>query len=441
MNTERISLFHSSTSLIISISIITTSIILLEISLNNHQTALAQQLENKSSVIGGGVHSPELEFERNYTNMENATQKGVSHPVIVTGMMENRTITTIRLNATKFQQIDKSQFTKAPEFAQIGGYINTPNNSPITLSSLNGKVVLVYIWTYTCINSIRPMPYIDDWNQKYSKNGLVVVGVHSPEFQFEKNYTNVKDAVQRFGIAYPVLLDSEHGTWTAYGNNYWPRYYLIDSQGIIRYDHIGEGGYDQIEKSIQSLLAERAALMGAKEISLDATTMAPIKRGSLYYVDLGRATTPEIYIGYNTARAPLGNPEGFKPDQTVSYSIPSTTNFKPDVVYLQGEWKNNPDNMELQSDTGRIVLVYYGKSVNIIAGGNGRGVVFNDKEKDAAAAPPSNNSLGEDLSSDSSFRIDGQRLYNLAIHNNYTGHSIVIDVKGKGFRFYTFTFG
>jgi thiol-disulfide isomerase/thioredoxin len=439
MNTERISLFHSSTSLIISISIITTSIILLEISLNNHQTALAQQLENKSSVIGGGVHSPELEFERNYTNMENATQKGVSHSVIATGMMENRTITTIRLNATKFQQIDKSQFTKAPEFAQIGGYINTPNNSPITLSSLNGKVVLVYIWTYTCINSIRPMPYIDDWNQKYSKNGLVVVGVHSPEFQFEKNYTNVKDAVQRFGIAYPVLLDSEHGTWTAYGNNYWPRYYLIDSQGFIRYDHIGEGGYDQIEKSIQSLLAERAALMGAREISLDATPMAPIKRGSLYYVDLGRSTTPEIYIGYKTARAPLGNPEGFRPDQTVSYSIPSTTNFKPDVVYLQGEWKNNPDNMELQSDTGRIVLVYYGKSVNIIAGGNGKGVVLNDKEKDAAA--PSNNSLGEDLSSDSSFRIDGQRLYNLDIHNNYTGHSIVIDVKGKGFQFYTFTFG
>ncbi|MGA8485307.1 MAG: redoxin family protein, partial [Nitrososphaeraceae archaeon] len=410
-------------------------------SLNNHHTVLAQQLENKSSVVGSGVHSPKLEFESNNTNMENATKKGVSHPVIATGMMENHTITTIRLNATKFQQIDKSQFTKAPEFAQIGGYINTPNNSPITLSSLNGKVVLVYIWTYTCINSIRPMPYIDDWNQKYSKNGLVVVGIHSPEFQFEKNYTNVKDAVQRFGIDYPVLLDSEHGTWTAYGNNYWPRYYLIDSQGFIRYDHIGEGGYDQIEKSIQSLLAERAALMGAKEISLDTTPMTPIKRGSLYYVDLGRSTTPEIYIGYKTARAPLGNPEGFRPDQTVSYSIPSTTNFKPDVVYLQGEWKNNPDNMELQSDTGRIVLVYYGKSVNIIAGGNGKGVVFNDKEKDAAATPPSNNSLGEDLSSDSSFRIDEQRLYNLAIHNNYTGHSIVIDVKGKGFQFYTFTFG
>jgi len=116
------------------------------------------------------------------------------------------------------------------------------------------------------------MPYIDDWNQKYSNNGLVIVGLHSPEFAFEKNYTNVKAAVQRFGISYPVILDSDHGTWDAYGNQYWPRFYLIDTQGNIRYDHIGEGSYDQIEKAIQSLLAERAALMGAKRDKLQYKT-------------------------------------------------------------------------------------------------------------------------------------------------------------------------
>jgi hypothetical protein len=216
---------------------------------------------------------------------------------------------------------------------------------------------------------------------------------------------------------------------------------LIDAQGYIRYDHIGEGDYDQIEKSIQSLLAERAALMGAKEKNLNTQPTTIIQPESLYYVDLSQNMTPEIYIGYNTTRAPLGNPEGFRPDQTVSYSIPSTTNFDPHIAYLQGKWKNNPDNMELQSDSGRIVLTYHGKSVNIIAGGMGEGNVFNDKEGAAAAALGSNNSRGEDLSSDGSFRIDGQRLYNLAIHNNYTAHSIVIDAKGKGFQFYTFTFG
>jgi thiol-disulfide isomerase/thioredoxin len=393
-----------------------------------------------------GVHSPDFEFEKNIDSAKGAVQRfGITYPAVTNGMIENHTITTIKLNTTQFQQINKTQFKKAPEFAQISGYINTPNkNSPIALSSLKGKVVLVYVWTYTCINSIRPMPYIDDWDKKYSNKGLVIVGVHSPEFTFEKNYANVKDAVQRFGITYPVILDSDHGTWNAYENNYWPRFYLIDTQGYIRYDHIGEGDYNQIEKSIQSLVTERASLMGAKEISFNTKPTTLIKPESLYYVDLRQSTTPEIYIGYNTSRAPLGNPEGFKPDQTVSYSIPSTKNFKPDTVYLEGNWKNNPDNMELQNDTGRILLTYHAKSVNIIAGGKGGGVVFNDEGGGAAAGSTAkipNKSLGADLSQDDSFRIDGHRLYNLAIHNNYTAHNIVIDVKGKGFQFYTFTFG
>jgi thiol-disulfide isomerase/thioredoxin len=409
-------------------------------------------MTGKEDVVG--VHSPDFGSEENIASVNDTVQKfGINNSALADGMVENRTATTIKLNTTKFQQIDESLFKKAPEFAQISGYINTPNNnSPITLSSLKGKVVLVYIWTYTCINSIRPMPYIDDWEQKYSDKGLVIVGVHSPEFEFEKNHANVKNAVKRFGITYPVIIDSDHGTWNAYENNYWPRYYLIDTQGNIRYDHIGEGDYNQIEKSIQSLLAERAALMGAKEISFNTKPTTLINPGSLYYVDLKQSTTPEIYVGYNTARTPLGNPEGFKPDQTVSYSIPSNTNFKPSIAYLQGKWKNNPDSMVLQSDTGRIALVYYGKSVNIIAGGNGGGIVSNDNDGKLGAggyvqaaenstANISDNSSGQDLSSDGSFRIDGQRLYNLAIHDNYAAHYTLIDIKGKGFQFYTFTFG
>jgi thiol-disulfide isomerase/thioredoxin len=436
MNRNNISALIMAVTFVLSVTVSFT-IYFSDPSLN--QAWSVQQQQKAKGLVIDGVHSPEFQFENKSDTAKNAVHTGITHPIITAGMVENHNITTMKLNATQFQQIDKTPFTKAPEFEQISGYLNTPNNSSLTLSSLKGKVVLVYIWTYTCINSIRPMPYIHDWDQKYSDKGLVVVGVHSPEFQFEKNYTNVKDAVQRFGIGYPVILDSDHGTWNAYRNNYWPRYYLIDTQGYIRYDHIGEGDYNQIEKSIQSLLAERAALMGEKEISFNTKPTTVIKPGSLYYVDLKQNTTPEVYIGYNTARAPLGNPEGFKPDETVSYSTPSTTNFKPDIVYLQGKWKNNPDNMELQSDMGRIVLTYYGKSVNIIAGGKGGGVVFNDEGANATLT--SNNSLGEDLSSDGSFRIDGQRLYNLAIHNNYAAHSVVIDVKGKGFQFYTFTFG
>jgi thiol-disulfide isomerase/thioredoxin len=424
----------------------------------NWLSASFAQGQNLTSNMTGnedvvGVHSPDFGSEKNIDSVNGDMQRsGITNPALAEGTVENQTVTTMKLDTSKFQNIDKSQFKKAPEFAQISGYINTPNNSPITLSSLKGKVVLVYIWTYTCINSIRPMPYIDDWEQKYSDKGLVIVGVHSPEFTFEKNYANVKDAVQRFGLTYPVMLDSDHGTWNAYDNNYWPRYYLIDTQGYIRYDHIGEGDYDQIEKSIQSLVAERAALMGAKEISFNTKSTTQINPGSLYYVNLRQSTTPEIYVGYNTARTPLGNPEGFKPDQTVSYSIPSNTNFKPSIAYLQGKWKNNPEGMELQSDTGRIALVYYAKSVNIVAGGKGGGIISNDNDDKSdtggyvqaagnSTASISDNSLGEDLSSDGSFRIDGQRLYNLAIHDNYAAHYTLIDVKGKGFQFYTFTFG
>ncbi|MFL6434824.1 MAG: redoxin family protein, partial [Nitrososphaeraceae archaeon] len=238
-------------ALVMAMTVVISVIIGFTIYFNNHGLNQAwsvqqQQQKDKGLVVVGGVHSPEFQFEKNYTNVKNAAKTGINRPVIAAGMVEeNHTMTTtMKLNTAQFKQIDKSQFVKAPEFAQISGYINTPNNNnPITLSSLKGKVVLLYIWTYTCINSIRPMPYIDDWNQKYSDKGLVIVGVHSPEFQFEKNYTNVKDAVKRFGIRYPVILDSEHGTWNAFGNNYWPRFYLIDTQGYIRYDHIGEGNY------------------------------------------------------------------------------------------------------------------------------------------------------------------------------------------------------
>jgi thiol-disulfide isomerase/thioredoxin len=432
---------HDNSALVVAITVLFV-IVGFTIYFNNPGFNRAWSIQQKDKgMVELGVHSPEFMLEKNYTNVTAAVQRpATTYPAMAATTVENHTITTIKINNTRFQQVNESQFKKAPEFTQISGYINTPNNNPLTLSSLKGKVVLVYVWTYTCINSIRPLPYIHDWNQKYADKGLVIVGVHSPEFTFEKNYTNVKAAVQRFGITYPVMLDSDHGTWNAYGNQYWPRFYLIDTQGYIRYDHIGEGGYDQTEKAIQSLLVERAALMGAKEISFNAKPTTVIKQGSLYYVDLSQDITPEIYVGYDTARAPLGNPEGFKPGQTVSYSIQSNSNLKPDVIYLQGNWKNNHDNMELQNDTGRILLTYYAKAVNIIAGGKGGGVVSNDVGA-ALTAKTQNKTLGVDLSQDGSFRIDGQRLYNLSIHDNYSIHNLVIDIKGKGFQFYTFTFG
>jgi thiol-disulfide isomerase/thioredoxin len=326
--------------------------------------------------------------------------------------------------------IDKSQFRKAPGFKGITSYINTNQTK---LSDLKGKVVLVDFWTYSCINCIRTLPYLVDWNQKYSDKGLVIVGVHSPEFQFEKNIDNVKQAVARFGIKYPVLLDNDHGTWNAYQNSYWPRKYLVDSDGYIRYDHIGEGGYAETENAIRNLLAERSNQKGLEISNLNQTKLIV---SGVPSVDFNQIKTPELYFGYQYARAQLGNIEGFNPEKTVNYTIPNS-NLETNVIYLQGLWKNNPDNMELVGPDGKITLVYSAKSVNIVAGGKGQVAV----REDGKGVQTNNSSKGNDTDAEGKLSIDGQRLYNIADNTNYGNHQIEIAAKGPGFKIYTFTFG
>ena len=344
-------------------------------------------------------------------------------------------------NGTTISQIDKSQFKKAPDFAKITGYINTEEGRSINLKDLKGKVVLVDFWTYSCINCIRTLPYLVDWNEKYADKGLVIVGVHSPEFDFEKNIDNVKAAVQKYGIKYPVIQDNDKGTWDAYQNRYWPRKYLVDNEGYIRYDHIGEGGYAETEKVIQSLLVERAAQTGISAINLNTNTNTTTPE-NVQTVDFTKVKTPELYFGYEFARASLGNSEGFKPNQTVTYSVPQRSDLKPNTIYLIGDWKNNADNMELQSDTGSIALAYSAKSVNIVAGGKGG----EEEEEELSisedgVALTNKSGRGIDLSGQGKLVVDGQRLYNLVMHEGYDWHSLIIDVKGKGFQIYTFTFG
>jgi thiol-disulfide isomerase/thioredoxin len=355
----------------------------------------------------------------------NKSSLGNSNGQVITsnGNSEN-SISNVKLS------IDKSQFRKAPEFTGITSYINTNQTK---LSDLKGKVILVDFWTYSCINCIRTLPYLVDWNQKYSDKGLVIVGVHSPEFEFEKNINNVKQAVARFGIKYPVLLDNDHETWNAYQNSYWPRKYLVDSDGYIRYDHIGEGGYAETENAIRNLLAERTDQQGLEISNLNQTKAIV---SGVPPVDFNQIKTPELYFGYQYARAQLGNIEGFNPEKTVNYTIPSS-NLDTNVIYLQGLWKNNPDNMELVGPDGKITLVYSAKSVNIVAGGKGQVTV----REDGKGVQTNNSSKGNDTDAEGKLSIDGQRLYNIADNTNYGNHQIEIAAKGPGFKIYTFTFG
>ena len=326
--------------------------------------------------------------------------------------------------------IDKSQFKKAPEFQGISYYINSNGTK---LSDLKGKVVLVDFWTYSCINCIRTLPYLVDWNQKYSDKGLVIVGIHSPEFEFEKNIDNVKQAVTRFGIKYPVLLDNDHDTWNAFHNSYWPRKYLVDAEGFIRYDHIGEGGYMETENAIRNLLAERE---GQQNVSLTGVNQTNLSVSESQSVDFNQINTPELYFGYQYARSELGNSEGFNPDEIVSYRLPSSK-LMPNVIYLEGKWKNNADSMELVDNEGKIVLDYSAKSINIVAGGKGE-ITVKEFRKDNQTSNPYR---GNDLDNDGKLTIDGQRLYNIGNHQDYGNRQVEIDVSGPGFRIYTFTFG
>ena len=268
-------------------------------------------------------------------------------------------------------KIDKSKYKIAPDVVGIAHYLNT---TPEKLNEqMKDKVVLYDIWTYSCINCIRTLPYITAWDDKYADEGLLVVGVHSPEFEFEKDPDNVQMAIDKHGINYPVVLDNDMETWKAFENRYWPRKYIADHEGYIRYDHIGEGGYQETEKVIQQLLNERANALGIQMASAEQLVDIDEFEHSLF-------RTPELYFGYKFAqnRNQLGSEEGFQPGKIVTYSEPGSIDLHK--FYLTGEWKNHEDSMELISETGTIKLLYNAKEVNIVTDNDAELELFLDGE-------------------------------------------------------------
>lgn len=212
---------------------------------------------------------------------------------------------------------------KAPELRGIAAWINS---NPLTMEALGGKVVLVDFWTYSCINCIRTQPYLNAWYDKYEKDGLVIIGVHAPEFAFEKIENNVREASQKAGIKYPIALDNDFKTWNAYGNRYWPAKYLVDKSGNIVYKHFGEGNYGETEKKIQELL-------GAKK---DIVPMVPESV-------IGQEKTPETYFGSLRGR--------YKNDESSEYKngMQQFMSLPPDMNHswsLNGIWYVNDEYIE-----------------------------------------------------------------------------------------------
>jgi len=322
--------------------------------------------------------------------------------------------------------IDKSKFKKAPEIVGIAHYLNT---TPEQLEEqMKGKVILYDIWTYSCINCIRTLPYITAWNEKYSDEGLLIIGIHSPEFEFEKDEKNVESALKKYGITYPVVMDNDWETWKAFENRYWPRKYVADHEGYIRYDHIGEGNYQETEKIIQQLLEERSLALGMQVAS--AEPLVDIKE-----FEHTSFRTPELYFGYKLAqgRNQLGSSEGFSQNKIVEYKEPESLDLHK--FYLVGKWENLEDSMKLVSDSGSIKVLYHAKEVNIVTANSANLEIFLDGE------PISKEYAGVDIESGNKIQVDEPDLYNI-INSSVSGtHELEIKINQKGFEIYTFTFG
>jgi cytochrome c biogenesis protein CcdA/thiol-disulfide isomerase/thioredoxin len=248
----------------------------------------------------------------------------------------------------------------APELRGISAWVNTPGGRPLSLKELRGQVVLVDFWTYSCINCLRTLPHLKAWHEAYRRAGLVILGVHSPEFAFERVPDNVRSAVERLGLRYPVALDNDFATWRAYANRYWPAKYLIDRAGRLRYHHFGEGAYEETESRIRALLGEKVK---APRASVDDE--APRAR-----------TTPEIYLGYARLAHLLGP---VTPDLESSYSFPSRRLLEDELAYA-GMWKVTPEHIRAGS-RARLRLRLRANDIFLVLAGEGRVDVFVDGRK------------------------------------------------------------
>lgn len=310
------------------------------------------------------------------------------------------------------------------EIANPSGFLNT---EPLTIGELVGKkVILVDFMTYSCINCIRTFPYLSAWYKAYRDQGLEIIGIHTPEFAFEKDIDNVREALKKHDIEFPVVLDNDYATWRAYGNQYWPRKYLIDIEGNIIYDHIGEGAYDETEEKIRKALAERAEKLGLQTPENGALAAESMPEAERF------AQSPEIYFG--SARN-----ERFAEGKRLVAGVQTLAD--PDMpvlnaLYLPGTWDIQPEYAESISDGARIIFRYRAKDVFMVASAD-KGVeieVWHDGVQVGSVR-------GVDVDADGVVRIGNEDLYHLIGNPKGEEHTLELRVRGAGLKAFTFTFG
>lgn len=315
-------------------------------------------------------------------------------------------------------QLDNKQKTKAPELKGIEAWINS---EPLKIEELKGKVVLVDFWTYSCINCIRTLPYLRDWHEKYADDGLVIIGVHSPEFPFEKKYDNVLSAAKEHGLEYPIALDNDFATWQNYSNRYWPAKYFIDREGYVRHSHFGEGDYSGSEAVIQQLLAEGGS-MPQEKIMPDETS------------SYNRGQSPETYLGY-WRLANFQNQSEIKKDEVNIYNLAG--DLSKNQWTIGGSWQMDRQVLESQADGARLNLNFSARDVFLVMGAE------DEKEVEVYlnGEPLSLVEQGGDLNEDSKVKVSDYRLYRLVEGESFVEGALLELVFPKGVKLHAFTFG
>ncbi|QRM57055.1 cytochrome c biogenesis protein DipZ [Sinorhizobium sp. BG8] len=312
----------------------------------------------------------------------------------------------------------------------LDGAVEWLNSPPLTSEQLRGKVVLVDFWTYSCINCIRTVPYVRAWAEKFKDQGLVVIGVHAPEFAFEKKIDNVRQAVRDFQIAYPVAIDNDYRIWRAFENSYWPAHYLIDAKGQIRYHHFGEGNYRQTEQAIQDLLREAGSDMPA------SAPVNPHAKGAEASPDLENIGSGETYLGYQRA-AGFASPETLRTGIASEYSV---RELGLNEWGLAGTWTIGAEQVMLDRAEGRIASRFSARDLHLVLGPGKAGKPVRFRVTIDGKAPGADH--GADIDPDGNGIVTSTRLYQLIRQSgDVEARNFEIRFLDPGVEAYAFTFG
>jgi len=315
-----------------------------------------------------------------------------------------------------------------PGFAGATGWLNS---EPLTAEGLRGKVVLVDFWTYTCINWLRTLAYVREWAEKYKYRGLVVVGVHTPEFPFEADIDNVRRAAEDMSVRYPIALDSDYAVWRAFSNRYWPAIYLADAEGRIRHHQFGEGGYDECERGIQQLLREA----GDDGVPDDLVSATP--EGFEVQADWTNLRSPESYLGYAQGRN-LASRSGSAIGVPSTYSIPEKLMLNQWA--LSGDWTIESGASVLNGNEGRLAFRFHARDVHLVMGPPAHGISVPFRV--SVDGDPPGEAHGLDIDEDGNGTVSQQRLYQLIRQRgSITDRTFEVSFGAAGAEAYCFTFG